>query len=276
MARIRTIKPELFTDSKLIQLNPVTRYVFIGLLTQCDRRGRFKWDEIELQLRILPRDEEIVKYLDELIKSKRIIRYGQNLEFCYVPKFEEHQYINPKELESVLPAPPGYVEVKRTYPETQKSDAYLTREDASLRKEGRNVNNKEGKNKQEWKKDIDEKSTWYKDLVVDLAKHDYWSTRVIHQIVTTEFVPYWMEKGQTQKKAKWEKEVSFDPALRIRNWIKLGHERKKDWKCSASDTWHQKGEKCHHNEVSVKNEGIVMDHETKRLASKLAELKGVK
>ncbi len=58
MARIRTIKPEFFLHDELFELEKETglpvRLAFIGLWTQCDREGRFKWRPLRLKAAILP------------------------------------------------------------------------------------------------------------------------------------------------------------------------------------------------------------------------------
>jgi len=40
MRRIRTIKPEMFEDEKLSKLPPITRFVFVGLISLADDYGR--------------------------------------------------------------------------------------------------------------------------------------------------------------------------------------------------------------------------------------------
>ena len=40
MARIRTIKPEFWTDEKLAPLSPICRLTFLGLVSMADDAGR--------------------------------------------------------------------------------------------------------------------------------------------------------------------------------------------------------------------------------------------
>lgn len=40
MARIRSIKPEFWADEKLSPLDPITRLVFLGLISMADDAGR--------------------------------------------------------------------------------------------------------------------------------------------------------------------------------------------------------------------------------------------
>lgn len=61
MARIRTVKPELFKHSCLYKAEKETglplRLAFIGLFGACDKEGRFKWRPDELKLDIFPYDD---------------------------------------------------------------------------------------------------------------------------------------------------------------------------------------------------------------------------
>ena len=61
MARIRTVKPDLFRHEELLEAEhhfklPL-RLAFIGLFTTCDREVLFRWRPRQLKLDILPYDE---------------------------------------------------------------------------------------------------------------------------------------------------------------------------------------------------------------------------
>jgi hypothetical protein len=60
MARIRTVKPELFRHDSLFEAEQECqlplRLAFIGLFTCCDREGRFRWRLRQLKLDVLPYD----------------------------------------------------------------------------------------------------------------------------------------------------------------------------------------------------------------------------
>lgn len=113
MARIRTVKPELFTHELLYEAELKTkkpcRLAFIGLFTQSDRAGRFKWRPRELKLGILPYDEiDFESVLDVLKDIGVICKYISNGEcYGYIPTWEKHQSINNRERESTLPDPTG-------------------------------------------------------------------------------------------------------------------------------------------------------------------------
>ena len=108
MARIRTIKPETFDDPDLCELEPIARWLFIGLWAQADRRGRLEDDPRRIKARVLPFDDvDINALLDVLVSGRFLVRYNVNGEnYLWVRNFEKHQRPHPREAESVLPSPP--------------------------------------------------------------------------------------------------------------------------------------------------------------------------
>lgn len=113
MARIRTIKPEFFLHDELFELEKETglpvRLTFIGLWTQCDREGRFKWRPLRLKAAILPYDEvDMSRVLHALNTRGFLVKYANNTgEYGVIPSFKNHQVINNKESKSELPAISG-------------------------------------------------------------------------------------------------------------------------------------------------------------------------
>lgn len=111
MARIRTVKPELFKHEELFDLEeeaqlPV-RVAFIGLFTVCDRNGRFKWRPRALKLDVLPYDNvDFSRVLDALATRGFIQKYAiDGEEYGVIPSFARHQIINNREGESDIPPP---------------------------------------------------------------------------------------------------------------------------------------------------------------------------
>ncbi|CAM7250266.1 Replication protein [Enterobacter intestinihominis] len=153
MARIRTIKPEFFLHDELFELEKETglpvRLTFIGLWTQCDREGRFKWRPLRLKAAILPYDEvDMSRVLHALNTRGFLVKYANNTgEYGVIPSFKNHQVINNKESKSELPSISG-CEILNPLSDAG-CDAIVTREarddDAyqGERKEG-----KEGKGKE--------------------------------------------------------------------------------------------------------------------------------
>lgn len=112
MARIRTIKPELFRHKGLFDLEQKTglplRIAWAGLLTVADREGRFKWQPEVIQLDVLPFDREVPMdlVLEELWKAGFIHRYCVgDREYGRIPSFLDHQVINHREAKSKIPSP---------------------------------------------------------------------------------------------------------------------------------------------------------------------------
>jgi len=136
MARIRTIKPEFFTDSKITSLTPLARLFYVSLWCESDRQGRLKWDPTTLKYRYLPADKAKVEDLgDELLSAGLIRLYEVNGQvYAEIPGFIRHQVINNREAESSFPA--------------WTPDACVTREsgvsDAACGKEGREGKGRKG------------------------------------------------------------------------------------------------------------------------------------
>lgn len=60
MARIRTIKPEFWTDSFMVQLPPIGRLVFISLWTVADDRGYVVDESARIAMEVMPREDPTV------------------------------------------------------------------------------------------------------------------------------------------------------------------------------------------------------------------------
>lgn len=101
------MKPEFFTSDDIVDLSPLARLLFIGLWCEADREGRFQWKPNALKRRYLANDKcDVTKLLGELLAGGMIRRYGDDL--AYIPSFAKHQHINPRESQSILPAPTAY------------------------------------------------------------------------------------------------------------------------------------------------------------------------
>ncbi len=128
--RARTIKPELFSDEVLGDLEqatgvPVFR-AFVGLLCFADREGRFEWAPRSLRGAILPCwDGDMRAALEALASKSYIVRYTVNgKDYGYIRNFAKHQTIHPKEAASVLPDPRahGLSPIPNLFPETPEKD----------------------------------------------------------------------------------------------------------------------------------------------------------
>jgi hypothetical protein len=106
MARIRSIKPEFFTDADLGECSPLARILFAGLWCYEDRLGRVEDKPRELKIQVLPWDDcDVDALLWELHEQGLIVRYevdGKN--YIYTPGFIDHQ--KPHKDEKANPALP--------------------------------------------------------------------------------------------------------------------------------------------------------------------------
>lgn len=141
MARIRTIKPEFFTSEDIVALSPLARLLYIATWCEADKEGRLIWKPKTFKLRYFPGDScDIEALCDELVKAGLIVLYGDGL--AYIPKFRNHQHINPRETDSSLPEPP---------PKGTRGSRVATRQHASGTGDARDSNaqgGREGKGKE--------------------------------------------------------------------------------------------------------------------------------
>lgn len=129
MGRIRSIKPDLFLDDRFHDVEceacekhglPLyaLRLFWIGLWTQADREGRFKWRPKRLKLQLFPYDDIDVGVLLQALTSGRYIKHylidGQ--EVGAICDWHQHQRVRNDELKSALPPPSDsckYIEPKQ-------------------------------------------------------------------------------------------------------------------------------------------------------------------
>ena len=110
MARIRTVKPELFRHEGLFELEQETglpvRLAFIGLFTAADREGCFKWRPRELKLDVMPYESlDFSRVLDALITRGFVVKYRvDDAWYGLIPTFTNHQVINNRERASGFPS----------------------------------------------------------------------------------------------------------------------------------------------------------------------------
>lgn len=120
MARIRTIKPEIWTDEKFVALSPLARLLFMGLLNFVDDEGRAQYSPSRFKLQILPADSaDASALLGEIRREGMIIVYDfEGKEYLQVCNFTKHQKVD-KRTPSKLPPPPISAELPRIVPTDQ-------------------------------------------------------------------------------------------------------------------------------------------------------------
>lgn len=131
MARIRSIKPDLFTDDDLGALPIAVRYLYIGLILHADKAGRLDDRPMKLKALILPYDAvDINNGLNQLAAKSYIYRYivgGRH--YLQIRSWDKHQKPHPKEQEStrpempeLVPAIPGNAGKSQAEPEKKTQD----------------------------------------------------------------------------------------------------------------------------------------------------------
>lgn len=118
--RIRTIKPEFWTNDKLSETKDFTRLLAIALLNLADDEGFFTCNPTLIRGQLFPfeKDEERIRVgLAQLSDIGYIVRaFGvDGREYGRVPAFRKHQRIdrpNPSKLKTLL----GFADNSRTNP----------------------------------------------------------------------------------------------------------------------------------------------------------------
>jgi hypothetical protein len=108
MARIRTIKPEFWSDEKVVECSLNARLLFIGLWNFSDDAGRIEDSPRQIKMKVYPGDDftaaEIDGMLRELSENGLILRYiVENKQYIQI-KGWRHQVIS-KPQASKLPGP---------------------------------------------------------------------------------------------------------------------------------------------------------------------------
>lgn len=96
MARIRTIKPEFWTDPKILECSTNARLLFLGMLNFADDEGNIEGSSKSIKAKIFPTDDiEIEPLLDELWNQCLINDYVVNKQKYYnIQSFKKHQKID--------------------------------------------------------------------------------------------------------------------------------------------------------------------------------------
>lgn len=112
MARIRTIRPELWESEKLGRLPMLARLTFIGLIGLADDEGRGRGEPGFLFGRLHPyapdvSRKELARALNSLGHAHLVVFYEvEGSWYFYLPGWSEHQKIE-KKRQSLLPNPPS-------------------------------------------------------------------------------------------------------------------------------------------------------------------------
>lgn len=110
MARIRTVKPEFWTDETMAEVPREVRLLFLGLLNHVDDEGRCVDNPRLVKAAVFPLDDDITseiirRWLDELSTKARVVLYeASGRRYLQVCNFRKHQKID-RPAPSRLPDP---------------------------------------------------------------------------------------------------------------------------------------------------------------------------
>ncbi|END3472173.1 hypothetical protein ABL142_000946 [Salmonella enterica] len=164
MARIRTIKPEFWTDEKIVECSFEARLMFIGMLNFADDKGNLVRSPKRIKMQIFPADtidcEPLIK---ELSGAGLISEYSvSGAGYIHINGFSKHQKIN-RPSATTIPTPeevadnsrkptPNYMDGSVSDDEKQSRDSHtrsgIGNED-SVSAHGELIDGKEGKGREE-------------------------------------------------------------------------------------------------------------------------------
>lgn len=96
MARIRSIKPDFWTDEKVVELSAFARLLFIGLWNFADDDGRMVFSPKKIKMQIFPADTLDISELFGEIRGESLIDIYtiESIEYLQIKNFSEHQKID--------------------------------------------------------------------------------------------------------------------------------------------------------------------------------------
>lgn len=111
MARIRSIKPTFWSDTKVAGLSRDQRLLLLGLISMADDEGRFMATASAISGHAFPQDDlppaTVRRWLTAVAKTGIVQLYtSDGLEYGYFPNWKQHQRIS-KPYPSTMPPPVG-------------------------------------------------------------------------------------------------------------------------------------------------------------------------
>lgn len=107
MARIRSIKPEFWTDERLTECSMSARLLFVGLLNFADDNGNQVYSAKRIKMQVFPADSvDTQPLIEELIAHGLVIEYSVSGEkYLNIKGFKKHQVINRPSKTAIPPMP---------------------------------------------------------------------------------------------------------------------------------------------------------------------------
>lgn len=127
MARIRTVKPSFWGDSKVAPLSVEARYLMLGLVSFADDAGRFLASPTAVLGYVFPHDEippaKLRKWITEISRQGLAIFYEDHgLRYGQLIGFTKHQRISHPQ-PSTLPPPPNSSHARGIVPQQSAEQA---------------------------------------------------------------------------------------------------------------------------------------------------------
>lgn len=96
MPRIRNIKPDFWTDEKLVELSPWARLLFIGLWNFADDEGYMPYSPRKIKMQVFPAESlEISVPLSELYRARVIDLYDSEIgQVLHITHWDRHQKVS--------------------------------------------------------------------------------------------------------------------------------------------------------------------------------------
>ena len=96
MARIRTIKPDFWTDEKLTECSLSARLLFIGTWNFADDNGNLDRSSKQIKARVFPLDNlDCEPLILELLEKELLVEYEyEDRLYLHIQGFNKHQLIN--------------------------------------------------------------------------------------------------------------------------------------------------------------------------------------
>jgi len=96
VARIRSLKPEFWTDEKVVSISPLARLLFMGLWNFADDEGRMVYSPVRIKLQILPSDSADISELLGEIRGKDMVKVYEvdGIEYLQILNFGKHQKVD--------------------------------------------------------------------------------------------------------------------------------------------------------------------------------------
>ncbi len=136
MARIRSIKPELWVSEQIAECSIAARLTFIGMLNFCDDNGVHPAKPKTLKAELFPMDAvspaEVAQWVGELIAAKLVAKFDSAGEaYWFVTGWSKHQKIDRPSAKHPLPPAPNSANARRALAEVPTNDGRALEDDSA-------------------------------------------------------------------------------------------------------------------------------------------------